>query len=341
MYHGVRVHGHPADHPLSWLYSAALVAAIGVSLAYSYDEVGRSLLTLVLVATGNVASSSLSATRLREAVWDPGILAISSATGVRRGLCVRGTICGALLATHYIITPLVQLLLACGLYIVYRAFAFVIYGLYVFLLWDCPRAFWNWKWTIQLVEGWAAVMISLLVWWEWPEAFARKWRRSGVGPVAWHLGLVIRNSLEDGSFFVGALGPLLVAAKAVHVIASVQEPCWSLDMSATSWLSSCTTTTLLAEQCGFACVGDNCAISSAQLHAQSKLYGYFEADKTSNCTWLHGVDFVRCTSLAAPGFGLDSSTGTCSKHAELLYPNAWVLFPSWLAAMVARTIICI
>ena len=85
--------------------------------------------------------------------------------------------------------------------------------------------------------------------------------------------------------------------------------------------------------------------TTAQFHRRNCM-------RSRNCTailkLIRRLTALGCTalilfaSLAAPGFGLDSSTGTCSsKHAELLYPNAWVLFPSWLAAMVARTIICI
>ena len=168
----------------------------------------------------------------------------------------------------------------------------------------------------------------------WPEEFARQWRQA-VGPVPWHLGLLIRESLRSGDFFPAVLGPLFLAAKLVHVVASVQYPCWSMSATGTfaSWLSGCTTSSLLAEHCGFTCVGDNCAIS------YSHLKGYPET--ASNCTWLYDWEFQRCTSLAAPGFGLDSSTGTCAwNHSELTFPNAWALFPSWLAAILARTVYC-
>eukprot|EP01050_Picozoa_sp_SAG11_P011910 SAG11_NODE_1294_length_5278_cov_2.485229_2_plen_509_part_00 len=329
-------------------HAAVLVAAIGAVLVH--HTAGLAMLTLLLVGSGTVAAISLIPTaqlhaQLHASAWERGILAVSkfSATGLRKGVCL----CGVTLVTHYTITPLVSWMFSAVFYMLYKLASLVLYGLCIALFWLLPLACWHWRWTIILIEGIVCTFIVSVGFWCWPVEFALSWGKL-VGPADWKVLTLISQSLRDGTFVGGVVSSLFFLFPALKLTAlweSTYERCYSMSASTSGWLTSanCTATILLANDCGFTCVGDNCAVSTASFNAWND--GIFSRlfHVQPNCSWTWDTDFWDCSSLAPLGFGLDPHTGTCAPdRAELEASNwaffpAWVFLPTWLFAVFGRT----
>ena len=211
----------------------------------------------------------------------------------------------------------------------------------------------HWTRTIFAVEAAGCALLAWIWFATWPAKCAQHWRRvrarAGVGDrprlvVVFQLLLHSwRQDHDPIGNLICTIGSIFLVLKCCLLISAVGDRCYETTATA-SWLTDCTG--FASSECGFTCVGENCAISSAAFSWFSAIPDGVNQTWDAHASQCHdgyhprlpwsGNQWLPCASLSPPGYVVNDETGRCVGqpiHAGIIGSSYWFVL-LWVIGVV-------
>jgi hypothetical protein len=339
--------------------------AVGITipgLLLIYQAGGSLLLTLALVECARIIASK-SAQFIRRVsngqllgALNRGSRMLGNAAGwnpMHLHLVVSGRVAlaGTAIAVHFYLTSLVWGCLASLIWGLKQVFMILVRVLFFVVVHFLPAVVRHWTRAIFVIEAAGCSLMAVGWFCCWTAKCVKLWRRD-----AWLtntfpervLQLLLHSWRYDNdpwSNVLCTIGGVVLCLKCGLLFSAVGDRCYEITSSAT-YVANCT---WASSECGFSCVGENCAMTSSQFRAiHSAAFGWSAlpdgANQTNLSTWttqcnppMHFL-WPACASLAPPGYIVDATTGTCVGK-PIPSSIGYGFVSAWVAAILVGCIV--